>query len=59
MFKDLNDVMKRLTLLKNISDGYDKFNTELNTIAEMLQLFNIQWCFIEDKENDKFIAKLK
>ncbi len=59
MFKDLNDVMKRLTLLKNMTNGYDEFNTELNTIGEMLQLFNIQWCFIEDKENDKFIAKLK
>ena len=59
MFKNLDDVMKRLTLLKNISDGHDNFNTELNAIAEMLQLFNIQWYFVEDKENDKFIAKLK
>lgn len=59
MFKNLEDVMKRLTFLKNSSDGHDKFDTELNTIAEMLQLFNIQWYFTEDKENDKFIAKLK
>lgn len=59
MFKNLDDVMKRLTFLKNISDGHDKFDVELNTIAEMLQLFNIQWHFVEDKENNKFIAKLK
>lgn len=58
MFKNLDDVMKRLTFLKNISDGHDKFDIELNTIAEMLQLFNIQWHFVEDKENDKFIARL-
>lgn len=59
MFKNLNDVMKRLSLLKNISDGYDQFNTELNTIAEMLKLFKIEWQFIEDKENDKWVAVLK
>lgn len=57
MFKTLDDVMKRLTVLKNISDGYDKFNDELNTIADMLELFNIKWYFAE--ENGKFIAKLK
>lgn len=59
MFKNLNDVMKRLSLLKNMSDGYDQFNTELNVIAEMLQLFKIEWEFIEDKENDKWVAVLK
>lgn len=59
MFENLNDVMKRLSLLKNMSDGYDQFNTELNAIAEMLKLFKIEWCFIEDKENDKWVAVLK
>lgn len=57
MFKNLDDVMKRLAYLKNISDGHDKFDVEINTIAEMLSLFKIQWSFTE--ENDKFIAKLK
>lgn len=57
MFKTLDDVMKRLTILKNISNGYDDFNRELNTIADMLELFNVKWSFIE--ENDKFVAKLK
>ena len=55
--KNLDDVMKRLTFLKNVSDGNDQFNRELNVIAEMLEVFNVKWSFVEDGE--KFIAKLK
>ncbi len=57
MFKNLDDVMKELTFLKNASDGHDHFDMKLNTIAEMLELFNIKWQFV--KEGEKFIAKLK
>ncbi len=57
MFKNLDDVMKELTFLKNASDGHDHFDMKLNTIAEMLELFGIKWQFVEDGE--KFIAKLK
>lgn len=57
MYKNLDDVMKELTFLKNVSDGHDQFDMKLNTIAEILELFNIKWQFVEDGE--KFIAKLK
>lgn len=55
--KNLDDVMKKLTFLKNVSDGRDEFDKQLNTIAEVLEVFNVKWHFVEDGE--KFIAKLK
>ena len=55
--KNLDDVMSRLTFLKNISDGHDQFDKEINVIAEMLEVFGVKWSFVEDSE--KFIARLK
>ena len=55
--KNLDDVMRRLTFLKNVSDGNDQFDKELNVIAEMLEIFGVKWSFVED--NEKFVAKLK
>lgn len=57
IMKNLDDVMSRLTFLKNISDGHDQFDKEINVIAEMLEVFGVKWSFVEDSE--KFIAKLK
>lgn len=59
LFNSLDDVMRRLTILENISNGHDKYYDELRVIADMLELFHVKWEFIEDKENDKFIARLK
>lgn len=55
-YNNLDDVMKDLTFLKNISDGHDQFDMKLNAIADMLALFNIKWKFEECDE--RFIAKL-
>ena len=55
--KNLDDVMKELTFLKNVSDGNDEYNKRLNTIADLLEIFNVKWHFVE--EDEKFIAKLK
>lgn len=55
--KTIEDVMKELTRLKNISDGHDIFDIRLKAIAETLDVFRIEWSFVE--ENGRFIAKLK
>lgn len=55
-YESINDIMKELTFLKNVSDGYDEFDRRLTAIAEVLELFNVKWRFVE--ENEKFVAKL-
>lgn len=55
--KNLDDVMRELTFLKNASDGRDEYDRRLTAIAEVLDIFNVKWSFVE--ESEKFIAKLK
>ena len=55
--KNIDDIMKELTWLKNISNGHDVFDAQLNAIADTLEVFNVNWQFVE--ENGKFIAKIK
>lgn len=55
--KNLDDIMKELTYLKNISDGHDEYDRRLTAIAEVLEVFGVKWSFVE--EGEKFIAKLK
>lgn len=55
--KTIEDVMKELTRLKNISDGKDVFDVRIKAIAETLDVFRVEWSFVE--ENGRFIAKLK
>lgn len=56
-YENINDVMKELTFLKNVSDGHDEFDKRLKAIAEVLELFDVKWRFIIE-ENEKFVAKL-
>lgn len=55
-YNNLNDVMKDLTFLKNISDGHDQFDARINAIADMLELFNVKWQFTQC--GDRFVANL-
>ena len=55
--KNLYDVMRELTFLKNVSNGHDEYDRRLTAIAEVLEIFDVKWSFVEDGE--KFIAKLK
>lgn len=55
-YESLDDVMKELTRYKNTTNNYDIFNDRINTIADMLELFEIKWQYVE--ENERFIAKL-
>lgn len=55
-YENLDDVMKELTIYKNTTNNYDIFNDRINTIADMLELFEVKWQYVE--ENERFIAKL-
>lgn len=55
-YENLDDVMKELTRYKNTTNNYDIFNDRINTIADMLELFEVKWQYVE--ENERFIAKL-
>lgn len=61
-YKNLNDVMEHLTRLEHLTDHNpsphqkDVFQVQIDTIANMLKLFNVKWHFIE--KDGRFIAKL-
>lgn len=55
-YASINDVMLELTRYKNITDGYDVFNDRINTISDILLLFDVKWRYKEI--NGRFIAEL-
>lgn len=58
-FKSLEDVMKKLTLLKLNTNGYDSYNTSINDIAGVLALFGVKWEFVVDDKGNQIATLIQ
>ena len=59
-YENLNDVMNHLTRLKRMTNDHpinkDVYGIQIDTIADMLELFGVKWRFVEKDEH--FVAEI-